>query len=92
MADRMGLYDETLETGQIKPGTKEGYLELVNNQRRFVKGILKLPLDQQELRIKTIQERILMAEASHKAKLEEEVKAKAQEQAMQTLADEAKKE
>lgn len=79
MANRMGLFDETVLTAQAKPGTQEPYFELVNNQRRFVKGILKLPLDRQESRIKVIQERILMAEADHRAKLEQEAKQTAED-------------
>lgn len=91
MATRMGLYDETVLTAQEKPGTKEAYFELVNNQRRFVRGILKLPLERQNLRIKVLEERILMAEAAHRYKLEQEQKAKT-EAATQSPATEGQKE
>lgn len=72
LANRIGLFDETVLTVQEDPVTKKAKHELVNNQRRFVKGILALPLDRQELRIKLLEERATMAEASHKAKLEAE--------------------
>jgi transcription antitermination factor NusA-like protein len=51
IADQMGLTDETLLTGQVQEGTQKPYFQLVNNQRRFVKGMLKLPLKEQATRI-----------------------------------------
>lgn len=75
LANRMGLIDETVLTVQKKPSSDEGYYELVNNQRRFVKGILKLPLRRQELRIKAIEEAMLRAEAEQRYKQQQAEKA-----------------
>ncbi len=55
IAEKLGLEDKAMITGQIKPGTKEEpFFILVNNQRRFVKGLLKLPLEEQESRIRQL--------------------------------------
>lgn len=74
LANRIGLFDATVSTVQEKIGTKEAKDELVNNQRRFVKGILELPLERQNIRIQLLEERATMAEAAHRAKLEQEAK------------------
>jgi hypothetical protein len=51
IANRLGLYNETLLTVQEDSVTKKGKYELVNNHKRFVKGILKLPKAEQDARI-----------------------------------------
>jgi len=62
LANRLGLSDDTVLTVQKKPHSDVGYNELVNNQRRFVKGLLKLPLRRQELRIEALEKAMLRAE------------------------------
>lgn len=76
LANRMGLIDDTVLTVQKKPSSDAGYNELVNNQRRFVKGILSLPLARQALRIKAIEEAMLRAEADQRFKQQQAEKAK----------------
>jgi hypothetical protein len=72
IAERIGLFNETHLTGQRKPGLEEGFFILVNNKKRFVKGMLELPLKTQALRLQQLEERAKMAEAAHRAKLAKE--------------------
>jgi hypothetical protein len=62
IAEQMGLEDEVILTGQVSEDTKKAYFQLVNNQRRFVKGMLKLPLEEQASRIKELK-RIIAEQA-----------------------------
>jgi hypothetical protein len=67
LARDLGLLDEPVITGQIKPGTTDSpYFILVNNQRRFVKGLLKLPFAEQRERIERLRN-IIAAEAAAEA-------------------------
>jgi uncharacterized small protein (DUF1192 family) len=68
LAERMGLYDTTDITGQIAPITNASRLELVNNQRRFIRGMLKLPMAEQTARIAQLREIIAKQEAEDAAK------------------------
>jgi hypothetical protein len=59
IATRLGMQDEPLITIQPKSlVSKETKYELVNNHKRFVKGILKLPLAEQDRRIKLLLEKM----------------------------------
>jgi len=70
IATRMGIEDLTQLTGQMKPGSKDqGYMELVNNQRRFVRGLLKLPVAEQQARINYFKRVIEETEAEDAAKV-----------------------
>jgi hypothetical protein len=72
LAEKMGLDDKAHLTGQIKPGTKEdAYFVLVNNQRRFVKGLLRLPLEEQQARINYFKRVIAEQEAADATKVQE---------------------
>jgi hypothetical protein len=66
LADRVGLLGDTVLTGQKKTTLQEGYFVLVNNKKRFVKGLLKLSLDEQKNRLKELTDRVKMAEAEHR--------------------------
>lgn len=70
LANRMGLLDVPVLTVQKKHNQDEGYYELANNQRRFVKGLLKLPLRRQELRIQALEKAMAQAEKEAAEKLE----------------------
>lgn len=66
LADRVGLLGETILTGQKKTMVEEGFFILVNNKKRFVKGLLKLSLEEQKERLKLLEDRVKMAEAEHR--------------------------
>lgn len=69
LAEKMGLSDATQLTGQMKPGTTDQpYLTLVNNQRRFVKGLLRLPEKEQLFRISELRRIIAEQEAKESAR------------------------
>jgi hypothetical protein len=63
LAERMGLEDRAELTGQVQEITNKPYFQLVNNQRRFVKGILKMPVEEQARRIKELEKIIQEQEA-----------------------------
>lgn len=72
LAEKMGLQDETILAGMVNPVTNEGYLTLINNQRRFVKGSLKLPLAQQKRNIELLKLRIAEADEAQARKAAKE--------------------
>jgi hypothetical protein len=63
LATTMGLESSTVITGQQDPITQKPYYQLVNNQRRFVRGLLKLPLKEQQARIAELEKIISEQEA-----------------------------
>jgi hypothetical protein len=70
LAETMGLFDEAIMAGMVDPVSKEGYQILVNNQRRFVKGSLKLSLADQERNIKALKDVIIAQQQERQAKAE----------------------
>lgn len=68
IATRMGLEDKAEITGMIDAVTKQPRFELVNNNRRFVRGLLRLPLSEQRARINYFKQVIAEQEAVDKAK------------------------
>lgn len=68
LANEMGLPDTTILAGMINPVTKQGFLTLVNNQRRFVKGSLKLTQEQQRRNMELLKNRIAQAQQEQAAK------------------------
>lgn len=51
LAVELGLEDETVNAGYGDVTTKKTRFELTNNARRFVKGMLQLPEEEQLFRI-----------------------------------------
>ena len=70
IGEYIGLTDETILTDQINPVTKKQYKELINNNRRFVKGMLKLDQKEQVFRINRIKAAIEAKKYAHKAFVE----------------------
>lgn len=62
LADDLGLTNHTVHAQVEDPVTKRPSMQLINNQRRFVRGILQLSLPRQALRIKTIRDKMAEAE------------------------------
>jgi len=52
VAEIMGIEDKTILAGYEDEVTHQPRFELTNNARRFVKGLLKLPLGEQARRLK----------------------------------------
>jgi len=58
MADRLEMADITNNVLVPNPITGEKVYKLVNNRRRLVKGILALPLEEQERRLNEMELRL----------------------------------
>jgi len=71
LANKMGLIDEAVLTVQENPVTKKISYQLVNNHRRFVKGILRLSRAEQDARIEKLQKIVDEVETSNQQKTEE---------------------
>lgn len=54
LATKLGLEDKTILAGVENEATKQGSFQLINNNRRFVRGMLKLPLKEQLFRMNAI--------------------------------------
>lgn len=64
IANELGLPDETVLAGMIDQVNKKPFSILVNNQRRFVNGSLKLPMDQQSRNIELLNQKIVEVKAA----------------------------
>lgn len=58
IANSIGLEDIPILATLEKGTTKQLYFQLVNNQRRFVRSVLSLPLEEQRLRLATLKHKI----------------------------------
>lgn len=67
LGEYIGLTDETILTEQINPITKKQSTQLINNNRRFVKGMLKLSQSEQLFRINRIKAAVAEQKDAHKA-------------------------
>lgn len=58
IASSIGLEDQAVLATLEKPSTKQLYFQLVNNNRRFLRSVLSLPLNEQRLRLSQLKQKI----------------------------------
>lgn len=58
IAKTIGLGNAPVLATLEKPHTKQLYFQLVNNNKRFVKSVLSLPIEEQRLRLSLLKQKI----------------------------------
>lgn len=73
IANELNMKDSQHHVAATDPVTKRDYMVLVNNHRRFVRGMCELPLAEQEAKLKVFSEKMQeLKQAQQAAKTEAE--------------------